>query len=245
MKKTLKNIVLSGIASIAFFASINESKAQELVYEAGWNLSTRRYSLDLTESKTIPVHPDDSRFLRGNTEVKAEEHGVKPFVLEARADVRAKLKNGFGIFAGLGAEYEIIDSETMLGSDHKMWAVAPQSSDNRGGYGSWVYDTLDIEKGGLFPLIGIGFTGKKLCADLEYSLDTRKVTREWGHHRYGEKEKIGAETYDRGNRFGIKLGYTGEPSIFGGLSLNYGEYKLGNSGKLTDYSVGLFIKKEF
>ena len=252
--KTLKNILLAGITStLVSFSNPIETQAQELSYGPRIGFSPRQYSLSLNESKDIPVHPDDAKFLHGTTEIKAESTGAKSCAINFGGEIRETWNNGLSIFGGLDLELEITSSgpNGQIIDTSEMYSMVQQSSDKRNAaFASFVYDRLDPDQCSLIPFLGAGIRSKKYFADLEYSLATRNFKREWGHHRYGKEQSIGSEKYSTsGNRIGLKLGIIQEYGFLLGLQLAYEDYNLkkfeNNVGELKSYAAGLFMKKEF
>jgi len=251
----IKNTFLTGIASIILgFSSSTNVKAQELDFNWRVAYSPRYYSLNLNESKSIPVHPGDSGFLSGNTDVKAG-NGLDFRILDLGAEARLKNKKGFSIFLGADLELDLGVNELSYSngerSDSGMFTSTQQSSDTRPeSSGSFVYDKLNAESASLIPFIGVGYKGKEYFIDLEYSPASRKFERKWGHHRFNTEEKIGSENITAsGNRFAIRTGIF-KDDINLGLQLMHENYRLEDSnknsaGRLKSYSLGICFTKSF
>lgn len=252
--KNLKNTLLAGTATIGLLISSPQIYAKDLDFGFRFGFSPRKYSLNLNESKSIPVHPDDAHFLYGETEVKAGDDGVGPCGIDFGGEIRKTWENGLSIFGGL--EYELELTSPDYGTS-EMYTMVQQSSDTRPAQvGSFVYDRVDPEGCNLMPFLGIGIKGDYCFADFEYSFTTRSFKREWGHHRYGREEAVGSEKYNSsGNRLVLKVGPTSkllnmpEDGLLCGLKFILEDYNLEKSGenvgKLKSYAIGFFVKKEF
>ena len=251
---TLKTWLVAGIASTLIAVS-SPTHAQDLDFNWRIAYTPRYYSLDLNESKKIPVHPDEVNFLHGDTEVKAGS-GWDPLVLDLGAEARFGKKEGFNIFGGTDLEIDGGSSKVNYDSNGKrqdigMITLRQQSSDTRPKRaGSFVYDKLDPKLFSIIPFVGVGFKGKKYSFDLEYTLPNRAFEREWGHYRFGEEEAIGSEKYNsKGSRFAFGAEVF-EDNVMWSLQLMYEncDLKKGKKtsvGKLNSYSIGLALRKSF
>jgi hypothetical protein len=250
--KNLKTILASTIAS-AFIACASPTDAQDLSFNGRFNYAPRYHSLNLNESKTIPVHPADASFLSGNTDVKA---GSAPdlVVLDLGLEARYGKKEGFNIFGGVDLELDLGVNQMGYSSagdrqDWGMYSSKQQSSDTRPeSTGSFVYDKLEQDTFSLIPFLGVGYKFENYSLDFEYGLHSRKFKREWGHERSNNEESVGSENYDSlGNRFSIKLGIGERVKDQITLQLMYEDYSLKKSdgssaGKLGCYSLGVGCK---
>jgi len=255
---TLKTWLAAGIASTLIAVS-SPTHAQDLDFNWRIAYAPRYYSLDLNESKKIPVHPDEVSFLHGDTEVKAGS-GWDFLVLDLGAEARFGKKEGFNIFGGADLEIDGGSGKVFYDSNGRhdigMFTLKQQSSDTRPERsGSFVYDKLEPKLFSIIPFVGVGFKGKKYSFDLEYALSNREFERKWGHYRFGEEEAIGSEKYDsKGSRFAFGTKVL-EDDVYGiafmwSLQLMYENCDLEkdnrtNAGKLKSYSIGLALRKSF
>lgn len=249
---TLKTWLVAGIASTLIAVS-SPTHAQDLDFNWRIAYTPRYYSLDLNESKKIPVHPDEASFLHGDTEVKAGS-AWDFLVLDFGAEARFGKKKGFNIFGGADLEIDGIQSRVDYSNgrhDTGMFTSKQQSSDTRPKRsGSFVYDKLEPKLFPIIPFVGVGFKGKRYSFDLEYALSNREFERKWGYHRFGEEEAIGSEKYDsKGSRFAFGIEDFKADFIWN-LQLMYENYDLEkdnrtNAGKLKSYSIGLALRKSF
>ncbi len=209
----------------------------------------RYNSLELIESKTVQPHPDDSGFVSGAARVKADNgFEIIPlrFGVEANAEYGAVALTA-GVDFGLSLDGQIADAK----SDMAMADFKQQPGDGRSsGKGSFAYDKVSRDFLEMYPFIGLTINTSMGRFGTEASLPYLKFRREWGHHRFGEEDKIGSEKLDA-DGLGIRLTWVKPESAQiggagGGVEVLIERYNLEGrnttEGEINSYSVGMFTK---
>lgn len=185
--------------------SLSESLGYSHGIRAGLDVEVLKFDLD-DDAKTTPVHPDDAGFLSGDTSVGIEEDEWKNpnFVPWVGWNVKAGTENlqavgGFALrlnTASLNEEYQ-----------EGYHGVAPQSSDTRGGHGSFNYTRVEISPVTLEPDVGVRCQYEDIWAEFRVGFPYTRFKSESGWDRWGKWQKYQGENWDGfGQRLSVTVG---------------------------------------
>ncbi len=217
---------------------IYPSSEDESNLRATFSYAPKWSNVKLKEPKRISPHPDDSRFLHGETEVKAE-NGFDLYGFGAGLEYDHHV-SGTHLYAGLEAEIDLSELENNSSIDDiTTRSVKQQISDKRPkSEGSFVYDKVNPSLFSFSPYLGFGVDSDGNEFYTKFGLVYKEFEREWGHHRWGEEDKIGSES-ERvlGKKLSIGFYSKGE-SIINGIEFSGENYTL-DMGNINSYSIQL------
>jgi len=216
---TIKQVVFALILAFLSAGCMAEKEfasgelSESLIYSygirGGMDIEILDFKID-EPYKTTPVHTDDSRFLSGDTTVDIEEDRwenpnlvlyVGPNFRVGTEDIQ--LVSGFALRFNMGGEDEYQEG---------YYGVEQQSSDTRGGWGSFNYTRAEIGLLTLEPDIGIRCQNEDLWAEFRIGFPYSQFECESGWDRWGKWQKYQSESWEG---FGQRLSVT-----IGGISNN-------------------------
>jgi hypothetical protein len=192
-----------------------------------------------TRRINMPVHPDDTDFLRGTTPVNCGGHHKVSIGGAIGSD---GLLGGEIVAANFGLE-----GSAMYFTDHKQ-----QASDRRPeSQGSFVYDTAT--GWAVTPTAGVTvFPHKNWQLDFSYGPSFQYWTRDTGHDRWGSNQTVYSDSNSAtGHKFRLSASWSlrGERNTSCGVGVRFSQtytpLKKDELGAKSATSAGIFVLFEF
>ena len=257
MKKNILSLITAATLAISG-CKINTPLSDDLKYKqrdgvySGANFrgayKLTYYDVDLKESKTVPVHKDDS-FSGPGTQVKADG-GLD--ILAGSVGIEGLIGNKESAFVG-GIDLDLDFSKFLgdiatndAGKRSYLYDFKQQNGDSRpASSGSFAYDKINPPLVSPVPFIGVRSKFDKLTFNAELGFAYKRFEREWGHHRYRKEDQIGSDADSAFSlRPAIGLSYKAERDSSIGLEISRESYKL-DYGRIKSLSLMLTFIKDF
>lgn len=175
---------------IAFTGAAFATTDEDSGWRARLTVPLTNYNTSGVKMESIPVNPQDSSFLHGNTNVRAKngtDCAVQVGVAKA-FEVNGWKGQGWSIapVVGLDLQFSFLSGE-QEDPDATLMSTKQQSSDRRpAAQGSFVYDRLTPGVVSPIPFVGLEINCGNWVIAPELGIACKEFTRESGDYRCGE-----------------------------------------------------------